>query len=209
MRGMLFSQMEPPAELEPEFNEWYDTEHIPDRLVIEGFERADRYVEADQERKYLAVYQLSDLAALDTPVYQRLKAEPSERTRRMLGSVQGFTRFTCDLTSDSGDAGEHSYLAVVAFPVDGADVAQFDDWYDTEHAPMLLEADGWLRVRRYRVRSGDGGPWTHFALHELAHREVMNAPERQAAREAPKRAALADRPWFSRSGRWLYRRLGA
>ena len=208
VRGMLFSQMEPPANLEVDFNVWYDEEHIPDRLAIDGFERADRYVEVDAERRYLAVYQLSDLAALDDPAYRRLKDEPSERTSRMLSSVSGFTRFTCEMTFDSGKAGDHNYLAAVAFPVDDADAEQFDDWYDTEHAPMLLEADDWLRVRRYRVRSGDGGPWTHFALHELASREVMDSDERRAAREGPKRDALVNRPWFSQSGRWLYRRLG-
>jgi hypothetical protein len=33
----------------------------------------------------------------------------------------------------------------------------------------------------------------------------MDSPERAAAREGPKRKALVDRPWFGRSGRWLYR----
>ena len=207
MRGMLFSQMEPPTELEPEFNVWYDEEHIPDRLVIDGFDRADRYLEVDAEGHYLAVYQLSDLAALETPEYRELKEQPSARTQRMLSSVSGFTRFTCQQIHDTGDAGEHSFLAVVAFPVPEEDEARFDDWYDNEHAPMLLEAEDWLRVRRYKVLSGDGGPWTHFALHELASREVMDSDERQAARQGPKRDALAGRDWFPRSGRWLYERI--
>ena len=204
---MLFSQMEPPAELEAEFNTWYDEEHIPDRLVIDGFDRADRYLEVDAERRYLAVYQLSDLAALETPAYRALKEQPSARTQRMLSSVSGFTRFTCHQTYDSGDAGEHRFLTAVAFPVPAEDEAQFDDWYDNEHAPLLLEAEDWLRVHRYKVRSGDGGPWTHFALHELASREVMDSDERKAARQGPKRDVLAGRDWFSRSGRWLYERI--
>ena len=122
----------------------------------------------------------------------------------MLANVRGFTRYTCGLTYDSGGSDSHSHLSVVAFAVPEHDEAQFDDWYESEHIPALLAADDWLRVRRYRVRSGEGGPWTHLALHELASAEVMDSPERAAAREGPKRDALSGRPWFTQSGRWLY-----
>jgi hypothetical protein len=202
--GILFSQMEPPKGWEDDFHDWYETEHIPVRLGIEGFDRATRYRAVDGTPDYLAVYELSDLAALDAPEYRRLKDEPSERTSRMLANVRGFTRYTCELTYDSGEAPAGDHLSVVAFAVPEQDVAQFDDWYESEHIPALLEAPDWLRVRRYAVLSADGGPWTHLALHELASREVMDSPERAAARQGPKRDALAGRPWFGRSGRWLY-----
>ena len=71
---------------------------------------------------------------------------------------------------------------------------------------MLLEAGAWLRVRRYRVLSGDGAPWTHLVLHELADTTALSSPQLAAAREAPKRRAIASREWFRESGRWLYRR---
>lgn len=202
--GMLFSQMEPPPGTEEDFHAWYDEEHIPARMKIDGFSAASRYEAVEGEPRWLAVYELSDLAALETPEYRKLKSDPSPRTAAQLGAVSGFTRFTCELASDTGYAGEHTYLAAVAFPVPDVDADQFDDWYETEHSPMLLEAEGWLRVRRYRVLNGTGGPWTHFALHELASRDVMNSPERAAARQGPKRDALVDRPWFAQSGRWLY-----
>jgi hypothetical protein len=205
--GMLFSQMEPPPELEAEFDAWYDDEHIPARLAIPGFESASRYELVDGAPAHLAVYHLGDLAALETPAYRALKSDPGERTTRMLASVHGFTRFTCDRLSDTGATREATHLSVVAFAVPDADVSAFEDWYETEHTPLLMRADGWLRVRRYRVLSGDGGPWTHFALHDLASAEVMDSPERAAARRGPKREALAGRPWFSESGRWLYRLL--
>ncbi|MCC5949145.1 MAG: hypothetical protein JJT89_11885 [Nitriliruptoraceae bacterium] len=206
MSGMLFSQMRPPAALEADFNDWYDTEHIPARLVLDGFRRADRYVEVDEPGNYLAVYQLDDMRVLQHPEYRALKEQPSERTATMLSSVSGFTRFICDLVADSGDAGQHRFLQALAFEIPEDEVDDFDDFYDTEHTPMLLEADGWLRIHRYRVRSGDGGSWTHFVLHELAERSVMDSPERQAARSAPKRTAMGQRPWFANADRWLYER---
>jgi hypothetical protein len=202
--GMLFSQMEPPDGWDSDFNDWYDTEHIPARLAIPGFARATRYRAIDGEPEYLAVYELSDLGALQTPEYHELRHSPSQRTTRMLGNARGFTRFICELVHDSGPADEHQCLSAVAFNVPAAEAKAFDDWYDSEHVPMLLQAPDWLRVRRYRVQSGEGGPWTDIAVHELRSAAVMQSEERAAARRAPKRTAIAARPWFAQSGRWLY-----
>lgn len=205
MRGILFSQMQPPEGWEADFHRWYDTDHIPVRLALPGFAAATRYRAVEGEPKFLAVYELSDMAVLETPEYQTIKSEPSAETKRMLSNVHGFTRYTCEQISDSGDPGRTGdYLAVVAFAVPPEDLDQFDDWYETEHAAMLLKADDWLRVRRYSVRSGEGGDWNRFALHELASLDVMASPERAAARKGPKREALVDRSWFGRSGRWQY-----
>lgn len=177
------------------------------RLALNGFERAGRYRVIDGDPKYLAIYELSDMAVLDTPEYRRIKDNPSERTARVLAGVRGFTRYICQEIYDSGPTDrEPTHLSVVAFPVPSEDAGALDDWYENEHVPRLLEAEDWLRVRRYRVRSGSG-EWTDLALHDLASADVMASPERAAARQGPKRDALARRPWFSRSGRWLYERL--
>ncbi|MCW5603750.1 MAG: hypothetical protein KIT18_04270 [Burkholderiales bacterium] len=205
MQGMLFSQMEPPAELEEEFNDWYETEHIPARLALTGFSGAARYIETEGARRYLAVYEIADMEVLKTSGYLRLKTDPSPRTAHMLGAVKGFTRFTCErIFASQGDAAG-DFLSVVAFSVPQEERAMLADWYETEHIPLLLQCADWLRVRRYSVLSGDGGAWTDFALHDLRSLDAMDSPERKAARQGPKRDSLAGKPWFQHSGRWLYR----
>jgi hypothetical protein len=185
---MLFSQMEPPPELEADFNDWYETEHIPVRLALRGFACAVRYREVGGGRRYLAVYEIDDIGVLDSPGYNVVKTQPSERTARMLKSVHGFTRFTCELISDTGAASERGrYLSAVGFAVPPDKRAQLDDWYEGDHVPRLKQVSDWLRVRRYRVISADGGPWTDFALHEL------RSPD-----------ALAGQPWFESPTCWLY-----
>jgi hypothetical protein len=204
MRGMLFSQMEPPAGREQEFHTWYDEEHIPARMSLPGFASATRYRAVEGKPSHLAVYELDDMGVLETPEYRQLKDSPSPLTAEMLGSVTGFTRYICEAVADSGRRGEHRFLSVVAFQVPEEEVAEFDRWYEVEHAPLLLEADDWLRVSRYRRLSGEGGPWNRFALHELHALDVLESPQRRRAREAPLRQALAARPWFAGSGRWVY-----
>lgn len=209
MRGLLFSQMNAPAGREVEFHDWYEREHIPARMEIPGFAEAARYEALDGEPDWLACYFLDDIGALATPAYRGLKTDPSPRTVEMLGNVTGFTRYTCRETSDTGvpAGGERaSILYAVAFAVPEDDAAEFDGWYEDEHVPMLMEAEGWLRVRRYRADgSFDGPAWTHLALHELRDAAALSAPEREAARSTERRAGLAERPWFGRSGRWTYR----
>lgn len=206
--AMLFSQMEPPPGKEQEFNEWYETDHIPARMALEGFVRARRFFAGSEQPPYLAIYEVESLDALATEPYLELKRNPSEQTVRMLQSVAAFTRYTCELIADTGEAGAIApVVSVVAFKVPDEDEADFNDWYRFEHEPMLLKNRDWLRIRRYRVVEGEGGPWSHFAVHELADASAMDSPERAAARAAPVRARFADREWFKISGRWVYEQI--
>lgn len=208
-RAILFSQMEPPSELEGEFNDWYETEHVPLRLAIPGMQSAARYAAISGSPKYLAIYFAESLALFDLPQYYALRKNPSQRTKKMLGAISGFTRFICTEIADSGPASEGSFLSVNAFAVPESNLVAFDDWYDTEHSVRLLGAKDWLRVRRYAVTDGEGGPWNRLALHDLASQKVMDSPERAFARTGPKRDHFVGQSWFDHSGRWLYRRLEA
>ncbi len=205
--AILFSQMEPPPPLTDLFHEWYETDHIPARMALPGLRGARRFRALDGKPEYLAIYELDSLDALQTEAYLELKRRPSQLTDDMLAKVHGFTRFTCEQLSDFGETIYGSFLSVVAFSVPENDVAEFDAWYENEHVPMLLEAPDWLRVRRYRVLDGTGGPWTHIAVHELASKEAMESPERARARSGPLRDRLVGRDWFDVSGRWLYQQI--
>ena len=66
--GLLLTITEPRPELETEFNAWYDTEHIVERVSIPGFLSARRWV-ADVkpgEGKYLATYELVSPGVLES-----------------------------------------------------------------------------------------------------------------------------------------------
>lgn len=206
--SILFSQMIPRPDEVERFDAWYNEDHIPARLALPHFRRATRYAPVGDTPDYLAVYEVDDMAAFSTPGYLDLKRAPSTESEIMLGRVSGFTRYLCELIGDTGDTGAPgAFLSVVAFPVPAGDEDEFNTWYADEHVPMLMEADDWIRVRRFRVVDGVGGPWTHIALHEIASLEVMDSPERARARTGPARETLTGRPWFGDSGRWLYRRV--
>lgn len=171
---MLFSQMEPPPELEVEFNDWYETEHIPVRLALPGFTAAMRYRERGAQRKYLAVYEIGDMRVLESAGYLALKTRPSKRTALMLARVKGFTRFTCTLADDSGGGGSAArYLFAAGYDVPKQLAGSFSHCWTTERASALMAGPDCLRARRYTVVSADGGPWTSIVILDLASPEVV------------------------------------
>jgi hypothetical protein len=88
-KGFLLVLMQPPPAFEDEFNAWYDTEHIPERAALPGFESALRFVCIDGAPKYLAMYDLESAAVLDSPAYQAIAGDKSGPwTRRVTSRVR-------------------------------------------------------------------------------------------------------------------------
>lgn len=92
-KGFLLVTMEPPAGLEEEFNDWYDTEHVPERVAVPGFETATRYVCTAGWPRYVAFYDLSSPQVIESPGYRAISGERfSPWTKRILARVRGFYR---------------------------------------------------------------------------------------------------------------------
>lgn len=217
--GILFSQMQPTPALEGEFNAWYDEEHVPLRLAIDGFEGAVRYrVHAEEPKReeaprYAVTYWLRDLSVLDTEAYRRIKEGPSGRAQRMLRSVTRFTRFTClELTSAARprtpplEAAPVLYAVWFGVPAHAA--ADIEAWYREEHIPLLMEEPLWRAAVSYRVVHGEPAHLTHLTLHYLESAEALKSPARQRARGTPWRQRLGREPWF-RGLQVLYERIDA
>jgi hypothetical protein len=94
--------------MEEEFNAWYDTEHMQERLAITGFRSARRWV-ADTtpgEGKYLATYELDSPGVLYTPEYLARLRSQTPWSQRCLGKCVVFRRWACEQT-DPGEADPH------------------------------------------------------------------------------------------------------
>ena len=76
-KALLVVFMEPEAETEREFNEWYNQYHVPERVSVPGILSARRYELCDGEGalKYLAIYELEDEAVLHGEAYLENAAE--------------------------------------------------------------------------------------------------------------------------------------
>jgi hypothetical protein len=89
-RGLLLAMMEPPPAMEEEFQDWYDTEHYPERAAVKGFLTAHRFICLDGWPRYLALYDLQDVQVLHGPDYAKIAGEKySPWTHRVISRVWG------------------------------------------------------------------------------------------------------------------------
>jgi hypothetical protein len=97
-QGLMLAIMEPPPGLEEEFNDWYDTEHIPQRRGLPGFLSAARWVCLEGFPRSLAAYDLESLAALDDPAYRAVSGTQSTPwSKRLLARTARAGRLRADV----------------------------------------------------------------------------------------------------------------
>lgn len=88
-KGFLLVLMQPPPAFEEEFNAWYDTEHIPERVAVPGFETGLRYVCIDGHPRYLAMYDTESPQVFDTEGYLSVSFDRSSPwTKRVTSRVR-------------------------------------------------------------------------------------------------------------------------
>ena len=111
-KGMLLVLMQPPAHLEEEYNDWYDTEHLADRLSAPGFETGQRYVSAGGgPRTYIAVYDLADVHVLETPEYRKLSGSSfTPWTKRLMRRIRRYRMLTEQIFPGDAISQSCSYL---------------------------------------------------------------------------------------------------
>ncbi len=70
-KALLVVFMEPKAEVEKEFNKWYNQHHVPERVAVPGILNARRFelCEGEGALKYLAIYELADESVLQSEAY--------------------------------------------------------------------------------------------------------------------------------------------
>ena len=94
-------------DLEPgygaEFDTWYRSQHVPERLQQPGFLEARRYLALDDGApRYCAFYWLESIAALATPQYLARLAQPTRWTKRMMPRFRDMARTPCTVTLEYG-----------------------------------------------------------------------------------------------------------
>lgn len=88
-KGLLLVLVDPAPNLEEELNDWYDSEHLPERRVLPGFETALRFTSLGDGPRYAAIYDLSGLSVLDTEAYLAVSGDNfSPWTRRVTSRSQ-------------------------------------------------------------------------------------------------------------------------
>jgi hypothetical protein len=148
--GMLLVQMEPPAAIEEEFHDWYDTEHTPERVAVPGFLTAARFVCVDGWPRYMACYDLETVSVLEGADYRAIGGDNlSVWSKRVLAKVIGRRRFELSRIDDD----------TIVPPQDGKMLIRFENALPgslTAAAEALRGRLPAYSVRLFANRLGDG-----------------------------------------------------
>jgi hypothetical protein len=92
-KHVLMVTMEPPASHEDEFNDWYDTEHFPQRCALPGFLSGSRWVCLEGWPRWFAYYDVESAAAFVSAAYRAVSGPNSTPwSRRLLARTIGRQR---------------------------------------------------------------------------------------------------------------------
>jgi hypothetical protein len=125
-----------------EYEAWHGIEHVPERLTMPGFLGARRFVRGRGARsRFLTLYDLDTPAALETPEYRHLLANPTPASRRMRPLMGNFRRFVYREIARHG-AGCGSHLGFLRWRTDEARAGA-----DEAALSRLVGADGIVALR--------------------------------------------------------------
>jgi hypothetical protein len=119
-KGMLLTSMDIDPGHEADFNRWYDREHLIERVAIDGFLEARRYIAHRGSPKYLCLYSTETFEVLDSPAYRKALATPTEWSKANLARFENMIRTIARITVSRGQ-GRGAALGIIRLrPAEGA-----------------------------------------------------------------------------------------
>ena len=176
---------------EDEFNDWYDLEHIPERLGVPGFRACQRWIGVDNQKVSVATYELDNADVLKSAAYNAIGNHASGGdnlsvwSKRVTARVKMLMRFEGDQIAPDGGAAPKDAPALLlnAMSVAPEHEQEFNEWYNTEHIPALAAVPGTLGARRYR--SAGTAAQRYLAVYYLTSPDIPSSTAWKAAATSP------------------------
>jgi hypothetical protein len=111
-KGMLLTSMDIAPSDEAEFNRWYDREHLEERVAIEGFLEARRYIAHHGAPKYLSLYSTETFEVLDSAAYRTALANQTDWSKANIARFRNMIRAVARITISRGQ-GRGAALGIV------------------------------------------------------------------------------------------------
>jgi hypothetical protein len=125
----------------PEHDEWHTREHLPERLSIPGFIRGTRWVSINGKPRYFVMYEVEQLATLQSEAYLERLNDPSPWTARMMSSYRGMTRGFCSVSGSLG-AGMGQVALLIRFKPETGAASSLRSWLLNDTLPQVPSIRG-------------------------------------------------------------------
>ena len=204
-KGLFMVWADVPADMEEDFNRWYNEEHMAELQAIPGVLSAARYevvhsgdaTAGGGSPRYLSVYELSNPEVRDTPEYKEHLIKPTEWSQRVnLGEratriIQNnyYLIYPLEVTPEVAGSDMAPVLQVGRMSIPEDQEHDWNEFYNTIYAANYAEVPGCIRFRRYALYKGHGPKYS--VVYEFEHENVSQTPGWFAAR-AKSGGGLAD-----------------
>ena len=181
--GLLAVWTDIAPEVEREFNDWYNSEHIPQLLGVPGFLSGRRYQAVEGEPRYLALYDLTDAEVLKSDAFRQVREMPTEWTKKMLPLFRNTAIGTYRQIFSHGTrpAQDADFVLTVRLNTPAEKEQEFNEWYNVDHLPALVGVPGVYCARRYVAAEGDP---KYLAVYEMNDARIPKSPEWDKARNS-------------------------
>ncbi len=178
--GLLMVYSDVPAELDEEYNRWYNEEHIDQLLSIPGVLSAARYEAVSGGPKYLASYELASADVCQSDAWKDVVNSPTEWSKRMSPRVIGtafisnlYRRiYPAELSEETAQAGMAPVILCGRMSVPEEMDEKFNEAYNNERLPACLKIPGYIRARRFEAVRGEP---KYTTVHEMESLDVWKS----------------------------------
>jgi hypothetical protein len=190
-KGILVPVVDFAGMAEDEFNDWYDLEHIPERLRVPGFLTCERWIDTDNQKISVATYDLDNANVLKSEAYNVIGNHAaggdnlSVWSRRVTARIKIRMRFEGEQIATGGDVARKDapVLLLNAMSVAPEQEHEFNHWYNAECIPGRLAVPGMLCACCYR--GIDAAAHRYLALYYLTSAEIPHSTTWKAADNTP------------------------
>ena len=162
--GILAVWTDCTAEGEADFNEWYNREHLPERVGVPGFLRGVRYRAVEADRGYFTWYRTEDVGVLASKAYRDRLNDPTVWTERVMHVFRNTIRSAMTVEGEAGEASIGAWAAVL----------RADEGLGAVDLEALAGAEGALSAMRWHLDvAATGSPTVEASI---------RGPDTQAAR---------------------------
>jgi len=184
MTGILAIYNDVEAGIENQFNQWYNRQHVLERVAIEGFISGRRYRAIDASHRYFAWYETESTDVLLSAAYLQRLEDPTRWTREIMPHFRNMVRTVMHRSCRLGE-GSGSVVASLGWqPRVGGDGSQWlaeEGLAEIVDGEDIVSAECWLRddahADRPTVESRlRAGPDSTLAANVVVHANDRQAP---------------------------------
>ena len=178
--GLMIVWADIPAEMEDDFNRWYNEEHLAELLSVPGVLSAARYEATSSGPKHMAVYELESPAVVETEAFT--SRPRTEWGSRVSPSIIG-TNFInnvyemihpAGLNDDIANSGMAPALQIGRMDVPAEQESSWNAWYSGVYVPNYEKVPGCIRGRRWKAVRG--AP-SYAVVYEFENENVSQTAE--------------------------------